>query len=150
MYCQNPLCIQWWQHLLWCHHSMQHRYQLNHVTNLYNAGYPSIALMIKMFLQLTLHCFPHTVPLENPVDFPQQLPSKCTLTICADLDEDEEEEDFQTVLLEDDHWTTKEIPDRHLCIHKHSVPHELCPYPCPHMDYTYSPYYDTLDLSDIS
>ena len=44
----------------------------------------------------------------------------------------------------------EEIPDRHLCIHEHSVPHELCPYPCPYMDYTSSSYYDTLDLSDIS
>ena len=27
---------------------------------------------------------------------------KCTLTICEDLDDDEEEEDFQTIALEDD------------------------------------------------
>ena len=27
MYSQNPPCIQWWQHLLWPHHSMQHGYQ---------------------------------------------------------------------------------------------------------------------------
>ena len=84
------------------------------------------------------------------MDFPQQPHSKCTLTICDDLDEDEEEEDFQTVPLEDDHWTTKDIPDRHLCIHEHSAPYDLCPYPCPYMDYTSSSYYDILDLSDIS
>ena len=76
--------------------------------------------------------------------------SKCILTIHDNLDDEEEEEDFQTVLLEDNHWTTEEIPDRHLCIHEHSVPHELCPYPCPYMDYTSSSYYDTLDISDIS
>ena len=75
-----------------------------------------------------------TVPLQNPVDFPQQPHSKCTQTICDDLDNDEDD-DFQTVSLEDDHWTTKEILDRHLCIHKHSVSHLLCPYPCPYMDY---------------
>ena len=91
-----------------------------------------------------------TVLLQNPVDFPQQPHSKCTLTIHDDLDDDEEEEDFQTVSLEDDHWTTEEIPDRHLCIHKHSAPHSLCPYPCPYMDYTSSLYYNTLDLSGIS
>ena len=44
----------------------------------------------------------------------------------------------------------EEIPDRHLHIHGHSVLHELCPYPCPYMDYTSSLYYSTLDLSDIS
>ena len=48
--------------------------------------------------------------------------------MCDELD-DEEEEDFQTVSLEDDHWTMEEIPDRHLCIHEHSLLHELCPFP---------------------
>ena len=90
-----------------------------------------------------------TAPPKNPIDFPQQPHFKWTLTIHDDLD-DEEEDNFQTVSLEDDHWTTEEIPDRHLCIHEHSVPHELVPYPCPHMDYTSSSYYDSLDLTDIS
>ena len=89
-------------------------------------------------------------PLQNPINFLQQPYSMCTLTICDDLDNEEEEEDFPTVSLEDDHWTTKEILDRHLCMHEHSGPHELCPYPCPYSDYTFSSYYDTLDLSDIS
>ena len=62
----------------------------------------------------------------------------------------EEEEDFQTVSLEDDHWSMEEIRYRHLCVHEHSVPHELCPYPCPYLDYTSSLYYNTLYLSDLS
>ena len=82
------------------------------------------------------------------MDFLWEPHSKCPLIICDDLDE--EEEDFQTVSLEDGHWTTEEIPDRHLCIHEHSVLHELCPYPCPYLDYMSSSYYDTLDHSDIS
>ena len=86
-------------------------------------------------------------PLQNPVAFLQQPSLKCTLPICDYLDE--EEEDFQTVSLEDGHWTMEEILDRHLCIHEHSIPHELCPYPCPYLDYPSSSYYDTLDLSDI-
>ena len=66
--------------------------------------------------------------MQNPIDFLQQPHSKCTLTICDDLDDnDEEEEDFPTVLLEDGHCTAEEIQDRHLCIHEHSIPHELCP-----------------------
>ena len=77
-----------------------------------------------------------TVPLQSPMDFQQQPPSKCTLIIHDDLHDDEEEEDFQTVSLDDDHWTTEEFPDRHLCMHEHSIPHSLCPYPCPYMDYT--------------
>ena len=30
------------------------------------------------------------------------------------LDEEEEEEDFQMVPLDDKHWTTEEVPDRHI------------------------------------
>ena len=83
--------------------------------------------------------------------FAQQPHSKCILTIHNDLGEDkEEEEDFQTVSLDDDHWMTEEIQDRHLCIHQHSLPHLLCPYPCLDMDYSPISYHNTLELSDIS
>ena len=75
--------------------------------------------------------------------FAQQPYSKCILTIYDDLGEGKgEEEDFQTVSLDEQ--------DRHLCIHKHSLPHPLCPYPCMYMDYTPTLYHNTLDLSDIS
>ena len=67
------------------------------------------------------------------------------------LDKEENmEEDFQTIPLEDKHWNMEEIPDRHLCIHEHALPHGLCPYPCPYANYQTSSYYDTMDLSDIS
>ena len=91
-----------------------------------------------------------TTPQQNPMGFAQQQLSKPLYTIYDDLEEDEEEDDFQTVALDDNHWTTDEIPDRHLCIHEHSLPHSLCPYPCPYMDYTPASYQDSLDLSDIS
>ena len=87
---------------------------------------------------------------QNLLGFAQQTHYKPIYTVCDDLEEDEEEEDFQTVPLDDDHWTAEEIPDRHFYIHKHSVPHSLCPYPCPYMDYTSTSYHNTLDLSDIS
>ena len=67
------------------------------------------------------------------------------------LEEEEDmEEDFQTVPLEDEHWNIEEIPDRHLCIHEHSLPHGLWPYPCPYVNYQTSLYYDTLNLSNYS
>ena len=91
-----------------------------------------------------------TASLQNHVDTLQHSSSKCTLNRYVNLDEEEEEEDFQSVSLDDEHWNTEEIPDRHLCIHGHSLPHRLCPYPCSYSDYTTSSYYDTLDLSDIS
>ena len=87
---------------------------------------------------------------QNPMGSVQQPLSKSLYTICDDLKEDKEEDDFQTVALNDNHWTTDEIPDRHLCIHKHSPPHSMCLYPCPYMDYTPASYQDSLDLSDFS
>ena len=86
---------------------------------------------------------------QNPLGFALQPPSKTTLTMCDDLKEDEEK-DFQTVTLDDDHWTIEVILDRHLCIHKHSLPHSLCPYPCPYRDYTSTSCHNTLDFNDIS
>ena len=68
--------------------------------------------------------------------------------MCDDLKVDEE--DFQTVPLDDNHWTREEIADRHFCIHKHSVPYLMCPYSCPYMGYTPTSYQETQDLSDIS
>ena len=70
--------------------------------------------------------------------------------VTLEAEEEEEEEDFQTVPLNNEHWDMEEIPDRHLCIHEHSLPHRLCPYPCPYLDYQASSYYNTLDLSNIS
>ena len=61
-----------------------------------------------------------------------------------------DEEDFQMVPLNNDHWTTLEIPDRTLCIHEHALPHGLCLYPCPYVNYKIPSYIDSLDLSYIS
>ena len=44
---------------------------------------------------------------------------------------EDDKEDLQTVPLDDKHWTTEEMPDRTLCIHKLALLHRLCPYPCP-------------------
>ena len=35
--------------------------------------------------------------------------------------EEDEEKDFQTVPLDDEHWTTEEAPDGKLCIHEHAL-----------------------------
>ena len=68
---------------------------------------------------------------------------------CPESSEDEEE-DFQMVPLDDKHWTSKETPERTLYIHEHGLPHGLCPYPYPYMNYQMTSYMDSLDLSDIS
>ena len=68
---------------------------------------------------------------------------------CSDSS-DEEEEDFQMVPLDDEHWTSEEMPERTFCIHEHGLPHGLCQYPCPYVNYNTISYMDSLDLSDIS
>ena len=62
----------------------------------------------------------------------------------------EEQEDFQMVPLDDEHWTTEEVPDRTLCIHKHALLHGLCLYLCPYANYLLPSYTNSMDLSDIS
>ena len=62
----------------------------------------------------------------------------------------EKEEDFQMGPLDDAHWTTKNVPYGTLWIHEHALPHGLCPYPCPYVNYLIPSYADSMDLSDIS
>ena len=89
--------------------------------------------------------------MQYHTDTLQQQSSKYTLNVYVNLEAEEEKEEIQTVPLDDEHWGMEEIPDRPLCIYKHSLPHRLCPYPCTYSDYqTSSSYYDTLDLSNIS
>ena len=64
--------------------------------------------------------------------------------------EEDEEEDFQMVPLDDEHWSTEEVPDRTLCIHEHAILHTLWPYLCPYANYLIPSYAKTMGLSDIS
>ena len=41
------------------------------------------------------------------------------------------EEHFPTVSIDDDFWMGDSIPERHLCIHK-DAQHDLCTFPCPY------------------
>ena len=94
---------------------------------------------------------PSKLPVQHHTDTFQQLPSKCTLHTHVALEAEEDmEEDFQTVPLDKEHWNMEEIPDRTLCVHKHTLPHGLHPYPCPYANYQTPSYYDTLDICDIS
>ena len=68
---------------------------------------------------------------------------------CSDSS-DEEEEDFQIVPLDDEHWTSEEVHERPFCIHEHGLQHNLCRYPCPYGRNDTVSYMDSLGLSDIS
>ena len=65
-------------------------------------------------------------------------------------DSSDEEDDFQTVPLDDDYWTSEETPEGTLCIHKHGLLHGLCQYPYPYANYNTTSYMDSLDIIDIS
>ena len=70
---------------------------------------------------------------------------------CSDLEtEEEEEEDFQTVPLDDEFWSAKIIPEQTFCIHENGLPTSVCSYPCPYGHQGTTSYIDSLDLSDIS
>ena len=46
-------------------------------------------------------------------------------------DSSDEEEDFQMVPLDDEHWTSEETPERTFCIHKHGITTLLMPISMP-------------------
>ena len=93
-----------------------------------------------------------TPPVQHHTDAFQQPPSRCILNAYVTLEAEEEDvqEDFQTVPLDDEHWDMEEIPDRPLCIHKLSLLHRLRSYPCPYSDCQALLYYIALNLSNIS
>ena len=62
----------------------------------------------------------------------------------------EEEEDFQTVPLDDEFWSTEIVPEWKLCIHEDRLLNSVCSHPCPYGLNGTTSYIDTLDLSDIS
>ena len=94
----------------------------------------------------TSHSTPQTPP--RPVHRCLSFSSADNYT--PDNSDDEEEEDFQMVPLDDEHWNSEETPERTFCIHEHGLLHGLCQYPCPYENYNTLSYMDSLDLSDIS
>ena len=110
------------------------------------------------------HTTPHNTVTMTPCSSPQipTRPVHQCLSFSSDSDQDpditpvyldssdEEEEDFQTVPLDDEHWTSEQVPERTFCIHENGLPHNLCQYPCPYGTNDTVSYMDNLDLSDIS
>ena len=61
----------------------------------------------------------------------------------SDDKESYEDEDFQTVPMDDEHWTTEMIPERTFCIHENGLPNNVCAYPCPYGPNNTTPYIDS-------
>ena len=110
-----------------------------------------------------VHTTPHNTVTMTPRSSPQTptRPVHHHLSFSSDSDQDpdstpvysdssdKEEEDFQTVPLDDKYWTSEQVPERTFCIHKNGLPHNLCQYPCPYGRNDTVSYMDSLDLSDI-
>ena len=77
-------------------------------------------------------------------------PNRSSTSSPEPSDLEEEEEDFQTVPLDDEYWSTEMVPEWTLCIHENRLPNSVCPYPCPYGNNGTTSYIDSLDLSDIS
>ena len=61
----------------------------------------------------------------------------------------DEEEDFPTVPLDDEHWLAEIVPEKTFCIHKNGLSSNVCQHPCPYGNNDTVSYMDNLDLSDI-
>ena len=105
---------------------------------------------------------PHSTVIIIPSSMPQTTPRPVHIHLSFSSNNDQDpdstpvysnssndEEDFQTVPLDDEHWTSKETPERTFCIHEQGLPHNLCQYLCPYGSNTIPSYMDSLDLSDI-
>ena len=80
---------------------------------------------------------PHSTPQTPPRPVHRHLSFSSTDNYTPDSpsvcsDSSDEEEDFQMVPLDDEHWTSEETPEGPFCIHKHGLLHNLCQYPCPY------------------
>ena len=90
-----------------------------------------------------MHC--HLSFTSNSSDYDQDPDSTPVYS-----DSPDEEEDFPTVPLDDEHWTSEIVPERTSCIHENGLPNNVCQYPCPYGNNDTVSYMDSLDLSDIS
>ena len=68
----------------------------------------------------------------------------------SDDEDSYEDENFLTVPMDDEHWTTELAPKRTFCIPKNGLHNNICSYPCPYRSNNTISYIDSLDLSDVS
>ena len=109
----------------------------------------------------TPHCPATTLHCDSPQTSPRPVHHHLTFTSDSsesdqnpdstpELSDEEEEEDFQTVPIDNEHWTTEMVPERTFCIHENGLTNNVCQYPCPYGNNNAASYMDSLDLSNIS
>ena len=130
---------------------LQKTLHIHHVSSMEHASF-NLAYTTPHHPVTTLHC-------NSPLTSPRPVCHCLTFTSeSSEHDQDpdntpeysDEEEDFQTVHIDDEHWTTEMVPERTFCIHENGLPNNVCQYPCPYGNNNSVSYMDSLDLSDIS
>ena len=110
-----------------------------------------------------VHTTPHSSATITHCSSPQTptTPVHHCLSFTSDSSEDDqdpdstlvysdEEEDFPTVPLDDEHWTAEIVPERTFCIHENGLSNTtICQHPCPCGNNDTASYMDSLALSDI-
>ena len=125
---------------------------IHHVSSLEHASFSPVGGAPHSTVIITPHNTPQTPtrPVYHHLSFSSHTAHSPDSTQACSDSSDEEEEDFQMVPLDDEHWTSEEVSERTFCIHEHGLPHNLCQYPCPYGSNDTVSYMDSLDLSDIS
>ena len=125
---------------------------IHHVSSLEHASFNPVNTTPCSTVNITPHSTPQTPtrPVHRCLSFSSDTDHTSDSTSACSDSSDEEEEYFQIVPLDDEHWTSEEVPERTFCIHEHGLPHNLCQYPCPYGSNDTVSYMDSLDLSDIS
>ena len=127
---------------------IQHLSSIEHVSFNPDPVMPSSILQTPPRLvcrQLTFSPSDNSDTSEDAPPTPRETPADAQVYL-----DGEEGKDFQIVPLDDENWTTEEVPDRALCIHEHALLHGLCLYLCPYANYLLPSYSNSMDLSDIS
>ena len=130
---------------------------IHHVSSMEHASFNPV--------YTTPHCPADTLHYDTQ---PSPLrPVHCHLTFLSDSSESDQdpdsplnsspdsasddEENFQTVPIDDEHWTTEMVPERTFCIHEDGLPNNACQYPCQYgINNDSVSYIDSLEISDIS
>ena len=124
---------------------------IHHISSIEHASFNPVHTTPHNTVTMTPHSSPQTPtrPVCHCLSFSSDTDHSSDSTPACSDSSDEEEEDFQMVPLDDEHWTLEEVPERTFCIHEHGLPHNLCQYPCPYGSNDTVSYIDSLDLSDI-
>ena len=91
-----------------------------HISNIEHASFNPVHTTPYNTVTMPHHSSPQTPtrPVHQCLSFSSNNDQDPDSTPVYSDSSDEEEEDFQMVLLDNDHWTTEEVPERTICIHE--------------------------------